>query len=129
MTCIFMSRRCFIPRIYSVRDIHRLVRRMPICRFYPANLLKAFRDYGVTCAMMAPTMVILTLQEADFGSYDLRPGSAMCRSSPMAVEWIRLTMEAFPTANIQQGGLTKPPDPDDTDEDVHRQVSKRVNTT
>ena len=39
--------------------------------FTPANLLKAFQDYGVTCAMMAPTMVILTLQEADFGSYDL----------------------------------------------------------
>ena len=77
--------------------------------FTPTNLLKAFQDYGVTCAMMAPTMIILTLQEPGFDAYDL---SSLNRvyygSSPMAVEWIRRTMEAFPTANIQQGyGLTE----------------------
>jgi len=90
--------------------------------FTPANLLTAFQDYGVTCAMMAPTMIILTLQEPDFGKYDL---SSLDRvyygSSPMAVEWIRRTMEAFPAANIQQGyGLTETsPILTTLDEDVH----------
>ena len=90
--------------------------------FTPANLLQAFQDYGVTCAMMAPTMIILTLQEPDFGKYDL---SSLDRvyygSSPMAVEWIRRTMEAFPTANIQQGyGLTETsPILTTLDEDIH----------
>ena len=42
-------------------------------------------------------------------------------SSPMAVEWIRRTMEAFPAANIQQGyGLTATsPILTTLDEDVH----------
>ena len=90
--------------------------------FTPANLLQAFQDYGVTSAMMAPTMIILTLQEPDFSRYDL---SALNRvyygSSPMAVEWIRRTMEAFPTANVQQGyGLTETsPILTTLDEDVH----------
>ena len=93
--------------------------------FTPANLLKAFQDYGVTCAMMAPTMIILTLQDRDFASYDL---SSLDRvyygSSPMAVEWIRRTMEAFPTANIQQGyGLTETsPILTTLDEDIHVQA-------
>lgn len=90
--------------------------------FTPANLLKAFQDYGVTSAMMAPTMIILTLQEPDFSKYDL---SSLDRvyygSSPMAVEWIRRTMDAFPTANVQQGyGLTETsPILTTLDEDVH----------
>ena len=90
--------------------------------FTPVNLLKAFQDYGVTCAMMAPTMIILTLQEPHFDTFDL---SSLDRvyygSSPMAVEWIRRTMEAFPTANIQQGyGLTETsPILTTLDEDIH----------
>jgi len=90
--------------------------------FSPENLLMAFQDYGVTSAMMAPTMIILTLQAADFDKYDL---SSLDRvyygSSPMAVEWIRRTMDAFPTANVQQGyGLTETsPILTTLDEDVH----------
>lgn len=90
--------------------------------FTPVNLLQAFQDYGVTCAMMAPTMIILTLQEPEFDTFDL---SSLDRvyygSSPMAVEWIRRTMEAFPTANIQQGyGLTETsPILTTLDEDIH----------
>jgi long-chain acyl-CoA synthetase len=90
--------------------------------FTPANLLQAFHDYGVTSAMMAPTMVILTLQDLDFPKYDL---SSLDRvfygSSPMAVEWIQRTMDAFPNANIQQGyGLTETsPILTTLDEDVH----------
>lgn len=90
--------------------------------FTPGNLLQAFQDYGVTSAMMAPTMIILTLQEPDFSKYDL---SALNRvyygSSPMAVEWIRRTMEAFPNAHVQQGyGLTETsPILTTLDEDIH----------
>jgi len=90
--------------------------------FSPENLLQAFQDYGVTSAMMAPTMIILTLQVPDFARYDL---SSLDRvyygSSPMAVEWIRRTMDAFPTANVQQGyGLTETsPILTTLDEDVH----------
>jgi len=90
--------------------------------FSPENLLTAFQDYGVTSAMMAPTMIILTLQAPNFAKYDL---SLLDRvyygSSPMAVEWIRRTMEAFPTANVQQGyGLTETsPILTTLDEDVH----------
>lgn len=90
--------------------------------FSPENLLQAFQDYGVTSAMMAPTMIILTLQAPDFEKYDL---SSLNRvyygSSPMAVEWIRRTMAAFPAANVQQGyGLTETsPILTTLDEDVH----------
>tara|TARA_R110000868_G_scaffold4155_27_gene25505 strand:- start:4440 stop:5987 length:1548 start_codon:yes stop_codon:yes gene_type:complete len=90
--------------------------------FTPENLLRAFQDYGATAAMMAPTMIILTLQEPGFSDYDL---SSLDRvfygSSPMAVEWIRRTMEAFPNANVQQGyGLTETsPILTTLDEDVH----------
>ena len=72
--------------------------------------------------MMAPTMIILTLQVPDFANYDL---SSLDRvyygSSPMAVEWIRRTMDAFPAANVQQGyGLTETsPILTTLDEDVH----------
>ncbi|MEE2996291.1 MAG: AMP-binding protein [Pseudomonadota bacterium] len=90
--------------------------------FTPTHLLAAFQDYGVTCAMMAPTMIILTLHDSSVEDYDL---SALNRlyygSSPMAVKWIRRTMEAFPNANIQQGyGLTETsPILATLDEDIH----------
>jgi long-chain acyl-CoA synthetase len=90
--------------------------------FSPEKLLAAFQDYGITSAMMAPTMIIVTLQAPDFAKYDL---SSLDRvyygSSPMAVEWIRRTMDAFPTANVQQGyGLTETsPILTTLDEDVH----------
>ena len=90
--------------------------------FTPDKLLQAVQDYRVTSAMMAPTMIILTLQAPDFARYDL---SSLDRvyygSSPMAVEWIRRTMDAFPAANVQQGyGLTETsPILTTLDEDVH----------
>lgn len=90
--------------------------------FTPADLLQAVQEYGVTSAMMAPTMVILTLQEPSFDQYDLSSfNRVFYGSSPMAVEWIRRTMEAFPNADIQQGyGLTETsPILTTLDEDVH----------
>ena len=78
-------------------------------QFSGAEALAAIQDYGVTAAMMAPTMVIMILQEKDFDSYDLSSFRLLFYgSSPMAVEWIRRTMEKFPGAEIQQGyGLTE----------------------
>ena len=90
--------------------------------FSPANLLQGVQDYGVTAAMLAPTMIILTLQDPDFDSYDLSSfDRILYGSSPMAVEWIRRTMEAFPHVNVMQGyGLTETsPILTTLDEDVH----------
>jgi long-chain acyl-CoA synthetase len=67
-------------------------------------------------------MIILTLQEPNFEDYDLTSlNRVFYGSSPMAVEWIRRTMAAFPNANIQQGyGLTETsPILTTLDEDVH----------
>ncbi|MEC7488779.1 MAG: AMP-binding protein [Pseudomonadota bacterium] len=90
--------------------------------FTPSNLLSAFQDCKVTSTMLAPTMIILTLQEPNFEDYDLTSlNRVFYGSSPMAVEWIRRTMAAFPNANIQQGyGLTETsPILTTLDEDVH----------
>ena len=90
--------------------------------FTPVDILQAIQEYGVTSVMMAPTMIILTLQEPNFSNYNL---SSLDRvyygSSPMAVEWIRRTMDAFPNAKIQQGyGLTETsPILTTLDEDLH----------
>tara|TARA_B100000686_G_scaffold319330_1_gene369963 strand:- start:237 stop:1784 length:1548 start_codon:yes stop_codon:yes gene_type:complete len=98
--------------------------------FSSDKLLQAIQDYRVTSAMMPPTMIILTLQEPAFSSYDL---SSLDRlyygSSPMAVEWIRRTMEAFPSVNIQQGyGLTETaPILTTLDEDIHNEAIKHEN--
>ena len=90
--------------------------------FTPKNLLKAIEDLHITVAMLAPTMIILTLQEPGFADFDLSSfRRVFYGSSPMAVEWIRRTMEAFPRADIQQGyGLTETsPILTTLDEDVH----------
>ena len=90
--------------------------------FTPDNLLRAVQDYGATSAMMAPTMVILTLQEPGLSGYDLASlDRVFYGSSPMAVEWTRRTMDAFPGAAVQQGyGLTETsPILTTLDEDVH----------
>jgi long-chain acyl-CoA synthetase len=78
-------------------------------QFSGTALLEAIRDYRVTMAMLAPTMIIMTLQEPDIASYDLSSFRLIFYgSAPMAVEWVRRTMERFPTAEVQQGyGLTE----------------------
>ncbi len=77
-------------------------------QFSGPALLQALQDYGVTQVMLAPTMIIMALQEDDFASYDLsRFRLLFYGSSPMAVEWIRRAMDRFP-GEIQQGyGLTE----------------------
>jgi len=77
-------------------------------QFSGAALLQALQEFRVTQVMLAPTMIIMALQEDDFGSYDLsRFRLLFYGSSPMAVEWIRRAMDRFP-GEIQQGyGLTE----------------------
>jgi long-chain acyl-CoA synthetase len=78
-------------------------------QFSGRAVLEAIARYRVTMTMLAPTMIILALQEPDFGRHDL---SSLKRlyygSSPMAVEWIRRALERFSGAEvIQSYGLTE----------------------
>jgi len=78
-------------------------------QFSGEAFLKAIEDYRVTIAMLAPTMVIMTLQVENLSDYDLSSfRNLFYGSSPMAVEWVKRTMEAFEGVEIRQGyGLTE----------------------
>jgi long-chain acyl-CoA synthetase len=80
-----------------------------LAQFTPEAALSAIQDFGVTVAMMAPTMIIMTLQDESFDNFDLSSFRLLFYgSSPMAVEWIRRAMERFQDVDIQQGyGLTE----------------------
>ncbi|MEE2969464.1 MAG: long-chain-fatty-acid--CoA ligase [Pseudomonadota bacterium] len=80
-----------------------------LAQFTPVDALSAIQDFGITVAMMAPTMIILTLQDENFDEFDLSSFRLLFYgSSPMAVEWIRRAMERFKGVEIQQGyGLTE----------------------
>ena len=77
--------------------------------FSPESVLRAMERHGVTVAFLAPTMIIMILQDPAFENFDLaKLRLVFYGSSPMAVEWIRRAMEALPGAQIQQGyGLTE----------------------
>ena len=77
--------------------------------FTPANLLGAIQDMGVTWTMLAPTMIILTLQQEDLSDYDLSSLRAfLYGSAPMAAEWVERTLNAFDGVDLIQGyGLTE----------------------
>ncbi len=80
-----------------------------LAQFTPETMLGAMERHRVTFAFMAPTMLILMLQDPAFARFDV---SALRHifygSSPMAVEWIKRAMERFPNAELQQGyGLTE----------------------
>ncbi|MBK6864821.1 MAG: AMP-binding protein [Ideonella sp.] len=78
-------------------------------QFTPTNLLRALQDLKVSWLMMAPTMIVMIIRElrpADFDLCQLR--AFLYGSAPMAPEWIRKTMDAFPGVEIAQGyGLTE----------------------
>lgn len=78
-------------------------------QFTPANLLSALQDLRVTSTMLAPTMIILTLQGQNPADYALKAFRWMLYgSAPMAPEWIKRTIEAFPGVEVCQGyGLTE----------------------
>ena len=77
--------------------------------FSPKILLQAVHEHRITVLSLAPTVIILTLQDADFEQYDRSSIRLIFYgSAPVAVEWIRRTMEKFPNAGLQQGyGLTE----------------------
>jgi long-chain acyl-CoA synthetase len=77
--------------------------------FSPTGALKAIEDYKVTQAMMAPTMVIMILEEPTFDDYDITSyRNLFYGSSPMAAEWVEKSIQRFTNANVQQGyGLTE----------------------
>ena len=77
--------------------------------FTPAALLGAIQDRGVTWTMLAPTMIILTLQQEDLSNYDLSSLRAfLYGSAPTAAEWVERTLKAFDGVELIQGyGLTE----------------------
>ena len=80
-----------------------------LAEFNPVAFLSAIQDSRVTMTMLAPTMLIMVLQHADFAKYDkssLR--IQVYGSSPMAETWIRRALEALPGVLVTQGyGLTE----------------------
>ncbi len=77
--------------------------------FSPKAVLKAIQDYKVTQAMMAPTMIIMILEEPTFDDYNISSyRNLFYGSSPMAAEWVEKAIERFSNAGVQQGyGLTE----------------------
>jgi long-chain acyl-CoA synthetase len=78
-------------------------------QFSPVLLLSAMQNLQATRTMLAPTMIILTLQQEEPARYDLAHfRGILYGSAPMAPEWIKRTLEAFPNIALVQGyGLTE----------------------
>ncbi|MGH7004508.1 MAG: AMP-binding protein, partial [Alphaproteobacteria bacterium] len=78
-------------------------------QFSPKNVLAAIQDLRVTATMLAPTMIIMTLQDLKPADFDLRSFRwFLYGSAPMAPEWIVKSIEAFPGVEVCQGyGLTE----------------------
>jgi long-chain acyl-CoA synthetase len=77
--------------------------------FSGSAVLQAMQTYGVTSTMLTPTMIVMAMQEPDFGAYDLSSlRQLIYGSSPMATEWIERMLERFKGVEIAQGyGLTE----------------------
>ena len=77
--------------------------------FSPKAALSAIENYHVTQAMMAPTMIIMILEEPTFSNYNLSSFRTLFYgSSPMAAEWVQRSINQFASTGIQQGyGLTE----------------------
>jgi len=77
--------------------------------FTPAGVLEAIAHYGITIGSLVPTMIIRLLQDPVFGKHDISTLRVISYgTSPMAAEWIRRTMNAFPNVAMQQVyGLTE----------------------
>lgn len=77
--------------------------------FTPAGVLAAIERYRITIGSLVPTMIIRILEDAAFGRHDISSLRIISYgTSPMAAEWIRRTMQAFPGVKMQQVyGLTE----------------------
>ncbi len=77
--------------------------------FSGKETLAALARLQITVSFLAPTMIIMILQEADFDTYDLSKFRLIFYgSSPMAAEWVQRCIERFEGTEIQQGyGLTE----------------------
>lgn len=80
-----------------------------LSRFSASAVLEAIQDYGVTVVLMTPTMLVMTMQAADFENYDLSSlRQIIYGSSPMSVERIKEMLGRFPGIEaIQAYGLTE----------------------
>jgi len=78
-------------------------------QFSGKGALTAIQDLGVTQLMLTPTMIIMTLQEPDFESYDLsKLRRLFYGSSPMDAVWIERMIKAYKGVEVVQGyGLTE----------------------
>jgi acyl-CoA synthetase (AMP-forming)/AMP-acid ligase II len=78
-------------------------------QFTPTAFLETVQDLRVTHSMLAPTMIILILQQEDVSRFDLSSLQwFLYGSAPMAAEWVKRTIEAFPGVKVEQGyGLTE----------------------
>jgi len=77
--------------------------------FSPGAVLQAIEEYRITIGSLVPTMILRILQDPAFGKHDISTLRIISYgTSPMAAEWIRRTMEAFPGVAMQQVyGLTE----------------------
>jgi long-chain acyl-CoA synthetase len=80
-----------------------------LARFTGDGALAALRDRKVTVAMLAPTMIVMILQEPNIASYDLdRLRLIFYGSSPIDAVWVRRAMATFPGVDLQHNyGLTE----------------------
>ena len=80
-----------------------------LSEFSPRGVLDAIQRHRVTIASLVPTMIIRTLQDETFDSYDISSLRLVSYgTSPMAVEWIRRAMERLKDVGLHQCyGLTE----------------------
>ena len=78
-------------------------------KFSGEAVLDAIQTFRVSVALMTPTMLMMTMQEPDFASYDLSSlRQLIYGSSPMAAEWIVKMLDRFPGVEmVQSYGLTE----------------------
>jgi long-chain acyl-CoA synthetase len=78
-------------------------------QFTGKETLQTIQDLGITQLMLTPTMIIMTLQEPDFESYDLsKLRRVFYGSSPMDAVWIERMIKAYKGVEFVQGyGLTE----------------------
>lgn len=78
-------------------------------KFSPAAVLETIQACGITVILMTPTMLVMTMQAADFANYDLSSlRQIIYGSSPISVERIKEMLARFPSVDAMQAyGLTE----------------------